>query len=436
MELVHGLSITEFCDEQRLTNRRRLELFVAVCNAVQHAHQKGIIHRDLKPSNIMVTMHDDNPVPKVIDFGVSKALSQKLTDKTLYTAYGQMVGTPLYMSPEQAQMSGLDVDTRSDVFSLGVLLYELLTGTTPFDRETLKKADFEELRRIIREDEPPRPSDRVSTLNAELISTVSDRRKVDRRGLGQSLRGELDWVVMRAMEKDRSRRYQSVSELSLDVQRYLRNEPVAACPPSIAYRFQKFAQRNKRAVIAFSLAAVSLIALTIGAVSFGRSMQTEARHRADVNQKLKSVMADLRRFESRMQQAPLDDNSISFSAKMTIERATALSRNDLADRDLATQVKGAVANLKAAGIDRELLIQLEEIRTQFGGLAALAGQARSIGGQKKQLPAYRDAFSEHGITPIRLPPKQAARRIAEEPSRVRQELEISLWVWWGYYSYF
>jgi eukaryotic-like serine/threonine-protein kinase len=262
MELVRGVPISDFCDDHKLATRERLQLFVDVCRAVQHAHQKGIIHRDLKPSNVMVTLHDDKPVVKVIDFGVSKALSTKLTEKTLYTAYGQMVGTPLYMSPEQAQLSGLDVDTRSDVYSLGVLLYELLTGTTPFDKETLQKSGFDEMRRIIREVDPPRPSARISTLRAVMLSTVCDKRHIDPRKLSQSLRGELDWIVMKALEKDRNRRYESASAFAADVERYLHDEPVHACPESVWYRFGKFARRKKTALtISFAAALAGVLAL-------------------------------------------------------------------------------------------------------------------------------------------------------------------------------
>src|SRR4029079_13526341 len=259
MELVKGVPITGFCDQNQLPPRERLALFVDVCLAVQHAHQKGVIHRDLKPSNVMITVHDGRPVSKVIDFGVAKAIGQQLTERTVYTAHTQLVGTPLYMSPEQADLSSQEVDTRSDVYSLGVLLYELLTGQTPFDKETLHKAGFDEMRRIIREDEPPCPSRRFSTLSAQAISTVSQRRSVDERHLGRVLRGELDWIVMKALEKDRSRRYESASSLAADIQRYLSDEPVLACPPTTMYRFQKFARKHKPALATAAAIALCLI---------------------------------------------------------------------------------------------------------------------------------------------------------------------------------
>jgi eukaryotic-like serine/threonine-protein kinase len=267
MELVKGVPITEYCDQNRLTTRERLALFTHVCHAVQHAHHKGIIHRDLKPSNVMVTLHDGAPVVKVIDFGIAKALGQQLTDKTLFTGFAQMVGTPMYMSPEQAQLSGLDIDTRSDIYSLGVLLYELLAGVTPFDGERMRTAGYDEMRRIIREEDPPSPSTRLSTLG-QAAATVSAERKSDPKRLCRLLRGELDWIVMKAIEKDRNRRYETANELARDVDRYLHDEPVRACPPTRLYRACKFVRRHKAAVLITSATCLApLVGMAILAAS-------------------------------------------------------------------------------------------------------------------------------------------------------------------------
>ncbi|HJZ91412.1 MAG TPA: protein kinase [Gemmataceae bacterium] len=278
MELVKGVPITDFCDQNQLPPRDRLGLFVQVCGAVQHAHQKGVIHRDLKPTNVLVSRHDTTPVVKVIDFGVAKALGQGLTDKTLVTGLAQMVGTPLYMAPEQAGMSDLDVDTRSDIYSLGVLLYELLTGSTPFPKERFQAAGYDEIRRVLREEDPPRPSTRISTLGLA-ATTVSANRGLEPVRLSRLVRGELDWIVMRALEKDRNRRYESTAALAADVQRYLADEPVQACPPSAAYRLRKFARRHRRAVLTASVVAVAVVVAT-GALVTSTLLTAEAQFRA------------------------------------------------------------------------------------------------------------------------------------------------------------
>ena len=265
MELVRGTKITVFCDEQHLRMKERFELFLQVCQAVQHAHQKGIIHRDLKPSNILVTVNDGVPVPKVIDFGIAKATDgQVLTDKTLFTAFEQFIGTPAYMSPEQAVMTSLDIDTRTDIYSLGVLLYELLTGRTPFDTRELLQSGFDEMRRTIREKEPVRPSTRLNTLVAGELTTTAQRRHTDPLNLVHSVSGDLDWIVMKCLEKDRARRYETANGLAADLRRHLASEPVVARPPSAAYRFQKFALRNRIALAASSAVFLALlIGLTI-----------------------------------------------------------------------------------------------------------------------------------------------------------------------------
>jgi serine/threonine protein kinase len=261
MDLVEGTKITDYCDACRYTTRQRLDLFVQVCQAVHHAHQKGVIHRDLKPSNILVTTEGDSAVPKVIDFGIAKAIHQPLTDQSVYTDVAQMMGTPLYMSPEQAQRSGQDIDTRTDIYSLGVLLYELLTGATPFDQERLKDSSLDDVKRIIREEEPPRPSTRLSTLAqaAANVETLSEAHGTSLRSLAEELSGELDWIVMKALEKDRTRRYESATDFARDIERYLNDEPVDACPPSKVYRLKKFARRNRAAVAATVAVALALI---------------------------------------------------------------------------------------------------------------------------------------------------------------------------------
>ncbi len=261
MELVRGLKITEYCNQANQDTDQRLKLFIQICQAIQHAHQKGIIHRDIKPSNILVTLHDGVPVPKVIDFGIAKATEMRLTDKTLFTAYEQFIGTPAYMSPEQAEMSGLDIDTRTDIYSLGVLLYELLTGKTPFDPAKLMQSGLDEMRRTLREREPQRPSTMVTTMQGQELLLTAKQRQAEPPRLISLLKGDLDWIVMKALEKDRSRRYETANGLAMDIQRHLDNEPVIARPPSRFYQFQKLVRRNR---VLFAAGSAVVLALMIG----------------------------------------------------------------------------------------------------------------------------------------------------------------------------
>jgi len=310
MDLVQGLPITQFCGEANLSTRERLDLFLDVCSAIQHAHQKGIIHHDFKPSNILVTLHGDKPVPKVIDFGIAKATQGRLTEKTLFTQFQHFIGTPAYMSPEQASLSGLDIDTRSDIYGLGVLLYELLTGKTPFDGKELLKAGLDEMRRIIREEEPPKPSTRLTDLVAadvrRLTPSGSEEDRASLRRLLQvkerlisALRGDLDWIVMKCLEKDRARRYETANGLTADIRRHLNNEPVVARPPSVAYRFQKLVRRNKVAFAAATVVAVVLV-LAVAVSSWqavkAKRAEREARQQAKLAKEQAAIARSVRDF--------------------------------------------------------------------------------------------------------------------------------------------
>jgi WD40 repeat protein/serine/threonine protein kinase len=302
MELVHGIKITEYCDQNNLSTQERLDLLVQICRAVQHAHQKGVIHRDIKPSNILVTLHDGVPVPKIIDFGIAKATQAELTEQTVFTEFGQFLGTPVYMSPEQAEMSGLDIDTRSDIYSLGVVLYELLVGKTPFDPKELLQAGLDEMRRTIREREPVRPSTRLSTmLEGELTSTAK-RRGAEAPKLIGALRGDLDWIVMKCLEKDRTRRYETANALGMDIERHLNNEPVVARPPTAAYKVQKFVRRNKVMVSAAALVATVLVLGVI--ISTWQAVRaTRAERQAQVSaKKAKTAQAN----EAEQRQSAVD----------------------------------------------------------------------------------------------------------------------------------
>jgi serine/threonine protein kinase/formylglycine-generating enzyme required for sulfatase activity len=405
MEYIKGVPILEYCDTERLDTRARLALFTQACSAVQHAHQKGIIHRDIKPSNVMVTLHDGAPVVKVIDFGIAKATNVELTTRTLFTEHHQVLGTPAYMSPEQAEMSGLDIDTRTDVYSLGVLLYELLTGTTPFTTEELMDKGFAEMMRVIREEEPPKPSTRLSSLGATATRTAAQRH-VDVRRLGVLLRGDLDWIVMKCLEKERSRRYETADGLAADVERHLADEPVTAGPPSASYRFRKFVRRNRGGVVASTIIAVVLALGATGTiVGLLRAQSAEATARALQPQadeyaartlieqvdelwppypddpamipSLEQWMADAR---------PLTPALAGYGARLEEMRGRApnASAVDRSERDLLTRL---VAHLALLGNDDEGLLAAD---------ATVPGHGWSVPKRLAFARALSAGFGEHG----------------------------------------
>lgn len=335
MELVRGMPITKFCDQAKSSVEDRLRLFIDVCAAVQHAHQKGIIHRDLKPSNILVTLHDGRPVVKVIDFGVAKALHQQLTPHTLYTALNQVVGTPLYMSPEQLELSGLDIDTRSDVYALGVLFYELLTGTLPFDRDRLMKSGFDEMRRIIREEDPPRPSYRVTHMLQAEISTVAEKRGLDQSTLKYAIKSELDWIALKAILKDRNRRYSSAADFADDVARYLNHEPVVAHPPSMVYRTRKFAFKHRGLLTSASLLAAALLGGSV--FSFGYAMRA-ARAERESEQRLEQIKGEqvkTREALVAVQESNAIQRELRSLAEMEAKKAKQAAKQEQALREQA-----------------------------------------------------------------------------------------------------
>lgn len=370
MELVKGTPITEYCDAQKLTLKERMELFVPVCQAIQHAHQKGIIHRDIKPSNVMIAMYDDRPVPKVIDFGIAKATGQALSESTLNTGFG-VIGTPQYMSPEQATLNNLDIDTRSDVYSLGVLLYELLTGEPPFSKQELEKKGLMEVLRVVREDEPPKPSTKLST--AAALPTLSANRGIEPRRLTQMLKSELDWIVLKALEKNRSRRYETANGLAADVQRYLSGEPVVAHPPSAGYRLRKFVRRNRVAVMAASAVAATLL---IGVIAFAwqARLARDQRDLAVAAQKAEAEQreqADAARAEAQ-KQAAIAEAVANFQTEML----AAVDPNNL-PRDPVTQeplkdkvtvvqvMEAAVRELDGGSLKDQPLVEAE-VRNTIG----------------------------------------------------------------------
>lgn len=405
MDLVKGVPITKYCDEHHLTPGQRLELFIPICQAVQHAHQKGIIHRDLKPSNVLVALYDGKPAPKVIDFGVAKAAGQQLTDKTLVTGFGNIVGTLEYMSPEQAEINQLDIDTRSDIYSLGVLLYELLTGSPPFSRKELEKAGMLEMLRVIREQEPSKPSMKLST--AEGLPTLAANRGTEPAKLTKLMRGELDWIVMKALEKDRNRRYETANGFAMDVQRYLADEPVLACPPSAGYRLRKFVRRNKGglAIAAMVLFFLVLLGSGVGWAVRDRSAREaeEARQRSERQAKMagqvESIFGEVDRLEKE-QKWP--------EALEAVRRAEAAVSGGEADATTAQRVRQRLREL-------ELIDHLERIRTEtttgVEGFLTRAELDRE----------YLRAFREYGVDLDGLPVEPSIDRL-----KVRPALSVAL----------
>lgn len=365
MEFVDGTPITKFCDDHRFDPRERLELFKQVCRAVQHAHQKGIIHRDIKPSNVLVTPADGRPSAKVIDFGIAKATGQQLTERTLVTEYGAVMGTLEYMSPEQAGLDDLDIDTRSDIYSLGVLLYELLTGTTPLDRKSKQRTGFAELLRLIREEEPPKPSTRLNS-SAETLVNISAARQVDPARLTKLVRGDLDWIVMKALDKDRTRRYDSANALARDIERFLNDEPVEACPPSAGYRLGKFVRRHRAAVVGAVACLLILIAGIAGSTwqairATAAEAQTSAAKKQSDADRDRAVSAEKQASE-RLTEAIQQKERAEKAEKATAEKAVTVSAmNDYLLRDLLGQADAANQPFLGAQIERNPNITVADL---------------------------------------------------------------------------
>ncbi len=408
MELVRGVPITEYCDQNMLTPEERLALFVPICHAVQHAHQKGIIHRDIKPSNILVTLHDGKPVPKVIDFGIAKATSARLTEKTLFTEHRQLIGTPAYMSPEQAEMSGLDIDTRSDIYSLGVLLYELLTGTTPFDTKELVRAGYAEIQRMIREVDPPKPSTRVGTLG-DTATTVASRRRTELARLGTLLRGDLDWIIMKALDKDRTRRYETANGFAADVERHLRGEPVEAAPPSSMYRLRKFVRRRRGLVVAVSAVTLAVVAgsagTAVGLVQANRALDDArlARDTATAERARAEATAEFLR-EMLSSIDPEKAKGQDVSVKEILDDAAAK-----VSRSLADQPEAEAAVRHTLGETYNQLARYRESKEQFARAAEI--RARVLGSEHRG--TLSDRFGV-GIETLQLGDAQAAITILRE----------------------
>lgn len=417
MELVKGVPVTEYCDRNSLSTRDRLRLFIDICKAVQHAHQKGIIHRDLKPSNVMVTLHDGEPVVKVIDFGVAKAIHHRLTEKTMFTEYGQMIGTPQYMSPEQAEMSGLDVDTRSDVYSLAVLLYELLTGTTPLQANSLRKAGYAEMQKLIRDQEPEKPSLRLSSVGDNL-TVIAKHRSVSPDRLSREVRGDLDWIVMKGLEKDRRRRYESPINFARDIERALNDQPVEAGPPSFSYRLKKFTWRHRKKL---ALAAAGLILLlSIGGWS---AMNTKAwldRQNRESNQLSQAVF----NAENLLELAARNSSGNTeewLAAQSAHQRVKDLMDGTIAKSDVQESAKTFFEQFAQADQNRQFARDVENL---------LINRATSM-----DLPSwtrmeseFREIFKKRGLDLDKMDPATVGETIRDSNDQVQLADALELWM--------
>src|SRR5579864_4279203 len=427
MELVKGVPLTKYCDEHRLSPKQRLELFIPLCQAIQHAHQKGIIHRDIKPSNVLVAQYDGRPVPKVIDFGVAKAMGQQLTEQTLVTGFGNVIGTLEYMSPEQAEMNQLDIDTRSDIYSLGVVLYELLTGSTPLDKKRLKEAALIELLRVIREEEPPRPSTRLSN-STDSLPSVSAQRQTEPAKLTKLVRGELDWIVMKALEKDRNRRYETASAFAADVGRYLKDEAVQACPPSGWYRFRKFARPNKPRLAVTGLILLFIVVVGVAAAWY---QQEQAARGVDLAARQaeteRAVTAALAQTETLLEEGdkqidhPEHWRGTARLAQSAMEKAEELLAAGVATEELASKVQQVRAAVDVALTDSRLLVELDRIRLEQAAVNINDSNFDS----GRAAPLYAKLLREYGIDLAA--PEAAAVRVRD--SRLREAILSALADW-------